>query len=111
MATINYNEKDLQAPLEELKNRFNRLCRQSENMIQIKADNNKEKSLTKETRWTQFFNKLRLTIRKTLDALKKSVKMQNNEQKERRVTVMANATDAGEIDKAFQESLMEVLCV
>jgi hypothetical protein len=75
MATINYNEKDLQAPLEELKNRFNRLCRQSENMIQIKADNNKEKSLTKETRWTQFFNKLRLTIRKTLDALKKSVKM------------------------------------
>jgi hypothetical protein len=75
MATINYNEKDLQVPLEELKNRFNRLCRQSENMIQIKADNNKEKSLTKETRWTQFFNKLRLTIRKTLDALKKSVKM------------------------------------
>lgn len=48
MATINYDEKDLQAPLEDLKNRFNCLCRQSENMIQIKDDNNKEKSLTKE---------------------------------------------------------------
>lgn len=36
MTTINYNEKDLQAPLEELKNRFNRLCRQSENILPTK---------------------------------------------------------------------------
>jgi len=32
MGTINYNEKDLQAPPEELESLYNRLCRQSENI-------------------------------------------------------------------------------
>lgn len=36
MGTINYNEKDLQAPPEELESLFNRLCRQSENILPTK---------------------------------------------------------------------------
>ena len=37
MGTINYNEKDLQSPPEELENLFNRLCRQSENILPTKG--------------------------------------------------------------------------